>query len=80
MTFFTAKQLCYLHVNVPQELDNKYWVSGRSEDEAREKAAAQFGVPASKIILKQGKILWFNTFLTGEISINIGQPCAVVTD
>lgn len=37
-----------------KDMDGHYWVSGRSEDEAREKAARRFGVPADKITLRQG--------------------------
>lgn len=37
-----------------KDMDGHYWVSGRSADEAREKAAKRFGVPADKITLRQG--------------------------
>ena len=37
-----------------QDLDEVYWVTGRSEDEARAKAARKFNVDQAKIDLKQG--------------------------
>lgn len=40
-------------------MDGHYWVSGRSEEEAREKAAKRFNVSADKIALRQGKIEQF---------------------
>nr|CAD7454031.1 unnamed protein product [Timema tahoe] len=48
------------------EIDNEYWVSGRSEEEALEKAAKKFNVPRSKIKLTQdGDVLdtWFSSSL-----------------
>ena len=41
---------------VVQDVDGHYWVSGRSEEEAREKAAKRFNVSVDKISLRQGKI------------------------
>lgn len=38
-----------------QDPDGRYWVSGRTEAEAREKAAKEFGVSPDKISLQQGK-------------------------
>lgn len=38
-----------------QDPDERYWVSGRSKAEAREKAAKEFGVSSDKISLQQGK-------------------------
>lgn len=35
-------------------MDGHYWVSGRSEEEARERAAKRFNVSAEKISLRQG--------------------------
>lgn len=43
-------------MNVLQDMDGHYWVSGRSEAEAREKAAKRFNVSADKITLRQGRI------------------------
>nr|CAD7263237.1 unnamed protein product [Timema shepardi] len=48
------------------EIDNEYWVSGRSEEEALERAAKKFNVPQSKIKLTQdGDVLdtWFSSSL-----------------
>ena len=38
-----------------QEEDGEYWISGRSEEEAREKAVQKFKVSEDKISLKQGR-------------------------
>lgn len=43
-----------LQLFFPQNSDGKYWISGRSQDEALKKAVEQFGVEASKITLTQG--------------------------
>ncbi|XP_066910854.1 valine--tRNA ligase-like [Clytia hemisphaerica] len=46
--------------------EEKYWVSGRSEDEALEKAAKQFNVPKEKIHLRQDEDVldtWFSSAL-----------------
>ncbi|XP_014297189.1 valine--tRNA ligase isoform X2 [Microplitis demolitor] len=46
--------------------DDDLWVSGRNEEEARQKAADKFGVDASKIILKQDPDVldtWFSSAL-----------------
>ena len=40
---------------LPQDMDGHYWVSGRTEEEARDKAAQRFSVSADKISLRQGK-------------------------
>lgn len=37
-------------------MDGQYWVSGRTEEEAREKAAKRFNVSADKVTLRQGWI------------------------
>lgn len=41
-------------------MDGDYWVSGRSEQEAKEKAAKRFNVTVDKISLRQGKISLIN--------------------
>lgn len=49
-----------------QETDNKYWVSGRTKEEAVNKAAARFKVDPSKIALKQDEDVldtWFSSGL-----------------
>lgn len=38
-----------------QDIDGHYWISGRTEDEAKEKAAQKFGVDTTKITLRQGE-------------------------
>lgn len=46
--------------------DNKYWVSGRSEEEAREKAAKRFAVSVNQISLQQDPDVldtWFSSAL-----------------
>ncbi|KAJ3117562.1 hypothetical protein HDU96_006323 [Phlyctochytrium bullatum] len=52
---------------VVKDLDEKYWVSGRTEEEALEKAKARFkDVPASKITLEQDEDVldtWFSSGL-----------------
>lgn len=40
-----------------KDMDGHYWVSGRSEEEARQKAAKRFNVSADRITLRQGKVL-----------------------
>ncbi|XP_014261778.1 valine--tRNA ligase [Cimex lectularius] len=61
----------FVKVNDPQvqpgsETDNNYWVSGRNEKEAKEKAAKKFGVDQSLITLKQDDDVldtWFSSGL-----------------
>ena len=53
---------------VGDEADNEFWVSGRTEAEARTNAAKRFNVPEDKIILKQDQdqdVLdtWFSSAL-----------------
>eukprot|EP00118_Oscarella_pearsei_P025855 m.308914 g.308914 ORF g.308914 m.308914 type:complete len:1085 (+) comp45062_c0_seq1:2-3256(+) len=46
--------------------DNKYWVSGHDEEEAKEKASARFGVSKEKISLKQDEDVldtWYSSAL-----------------
>merc|ERR1719228_1112336 len=46
--------------------DNRYWVSGRTEQEARSKAATTFSVPEDKIVLAQDPDVldtWFSSGL-----------------
>lgn len=51
---------CCYFVSPLKDVDGHYWVSGRSEEEAREKAAKRFNVPVDKISLRQGDILIFH--------------------
>uniref|UniRef100_A0A8C0GQN2 valine--tRNA ligase n=1 Tax=Chelonoidis abingdonii TaxID=106734 RepID=A0A8C0GQN2_CHEAB len=39
-----------------EDTDGRYWVSGRSEEEAKDKAAKAFGVTPDKISLRQGMV------------------------
>ncbi|XP_026281108.1 valine--tRNA ligase isoform X2 [Frankliniella occidentalis] len=48
------------------EIDNEYWVSGRTEEEARAKASKKFNVDSSKIKLRQDTDVldtWFSSAL-----------------
>eukprot|EP00047_Mylnosiga_fluctuans_P003446 m.229126 g.229126 ORF g.229126 m.229126 type:complete len:1061 (-) comp11860_c0_seq1:43-3225(-) len=57
------------------EVDNKYWVSAHTEEEARAKAAARFGVPAAKIKLHQDEDVLDTWFSSGLFPISIfGWP------
>ncbi|CAG0913424.1 unnamed protein product, partial [Notodromas monacha] len=61
----------FVTVDVPDvpkghEADDAYWVSGRTEEEARQYAAARFGVKTDHIILKQDEDVldtWFSSGL-----------------
>jgi valyl-tRNA synthetase len=49
-----------------EETDNKYWVSGHSEEEAKQIAAYRFNVPLEKIVLVQDEDVldtWFSSAL-----------------
>lgn len=48
---------CCCFASLLKDVDGHYWVSGRSVEEAREKAAKRFNVPVDKISLRQGDIL-----------------------
>lgn len=51
---------------IEQEMDNKYWVSGRTEEEALRKAAEKFQVEPAKIKLRQDEDVldtWFSSGL-----------------
>ncbi|XP_064801935.1 valine--tRNA ligase-like isoform X5 [Oncorhynchus masou masou] len=39
-----------------EDMDGHYWVSGRTEEDARDKAAKRFNVSTDKVTLRQGKI------------------------
>lgn len=54
--------------NIPKglETDNDYWVSGRTEEEARKKASERFNVSEDKILLRQDEDVldtWFSSGL-----------------
>lgn len=54
---------CCSFSSLVKDVDGHYWVSGRSEEEAREKAAKRFNVPVDKISLRQGDILIFHPLI-----------------
>lgn len=57
------------------ESDNDYWVSGRTEEEAAEKAAKKYGVPKDKIRLKQDEDVLDTWFSSGLFPFSIfGWP------
>lgn len=41
-----------------KDVDGHYWVSGRTAEEAREKAAKRFNVTSDKVTLRQGHPKW----------------------
>ncbi|KAL5011505.1 hypothetical protein ScPMuIL_010056 [Solemya velum] len=58
-----------------QDIDGEYWVCGRTEDEARQKAAEKFKVPAEKISLKQDEDVLDTWFSSGLFPFSIfGWP------
>ncbi|XP_035274400.1 valine--tRNA ligase isoform X2 [Anguilla anguilla] len=60
-----------------EDMDGHYWVSGRSEEEARERAAKRFGVPAEKISLRQDEDVLDTWFSSGIFPFSIfGWPNA----
>ncbi|KAK3912795.1 Valine--tRNA ligase [Frankliniella fusca] len=51
---------------VTEEIDNEFWVSGRTEEEARAKASKKFNVDSSKVKLRQDTDVldtWFSSAL-----------------
>lgn len=57
------------------ESDNDYWVSGRTKEEAAEKAAKKYGVPKDKIRLKQDEDVLDTWFSSGLFPFSIfGWP------
>uniref|UniRef100_A0A452UE64 Valine--tRNA ligase n=1 Tax=Ursus maritimus TaxID=29073 RepID=A0A452UE64_URSMA len=58
-----------------EDPDGRYWVSGRSEAEAREKAAKEFGVSPDKISLQQDEDVLDTWFSSGLFPFSIlGWP------
>ncbi|XP_030640366.1 valine--tRNA ligase [Chanos chanos] len=58
-----------------EDMDGHYWVSGRSEYEAREKAAKRFNVTADKISLRQDEDVLDTWFSSGIFPFSIfGWP------
>uniref|UniRef100_A0A8C9RSQ2 Valine--tRNA ligase n=1 Tax=Scleropages formosus TaxID=113540 RepID=A0A8C9RSQ2_SCLFO len=70
----------FITVNDPsvkpgEDTDDKYWVSGRTEEEARDKAAKRFGVSAEKISLRQDEDVLDTWFSSGIFPFSIfGWP------
>uniref|UniRef100_A0A8C0XKF9 valine--tRNA ligase n=1 Tax=Castor canadensis TaxID=51338 RepID=A0A8C0XKF9_CASCN len=70
----------FITVNDPavppgEDPDERYWVSGRSEAEAREKAAKEFGVSPDKISLQQDEDVLDTWFSSGLFPFSIfGWP------
>ncbi|XP_028327250.1 valine--tRNA ligase-like isoform X1 [Gouania willdenowi] len=62
-------------VNQGEDIDGHYWVSGRSEEEARAKAAKRFNVSTDKITLKQDEDVLDTWFSSGIFPFSIfGWP------
>uniref|UniRef100_A0A8C1RXH7 Valine--tRNA ligase n=1 Tax=Cyprinus carpio TaxID=7962 RepID=A0A8C1RXH7_CYPCA len=58
-----------------EDVDGHYWVSGRSQEEAREKAAKRFNVTADKISLRQDEDVLDTWFSSGIFPFSIfGWP------
>ncbi|XP_061573124.1 valine--tRNA ligase [Cololabis saira] len=70
----------FITVNDPsvkpgEDMDGHYWVSGRSEEEAREKAAKRFNVSPDKITLRQDEDVLDTWFSSGIFPFSIfGWP------
>uniref|UniRef100_A0A665VV08 Valine--tRNA ligase n=1 Tax=Echeneis naucrates TaxID=173247 RepID=A0A665VV08_ECHNA len=70
----------FITVNDPsvkpgEDMDGHYWVSGRSEEEAREKAAQRFNVSADKVTLRQDEDVLDTWFSSGIFPFSIfGWP------
>lgn len=61
--------------NCDAEDNDEYWVSGRTQEEALEKAAKKFNVPKDKIILKQDEDVLDTWFSSGLFPISVfGWP------
>jgi valyl-tRNA synthetase len=70
--FLTSKSMVS---DFPQEADNEWWVSGHTREEALEKACKKFGVPISKITLKQDEDVLDTWFSSGLFPFSIfGWP------
>lgn len=58
-----------------EDIDGKYWISGRTEEEARSKAAKQFKVAPEKVSLKQDEDVLDTWFSSGLFPFSIfGWP------
>uniref|UniRef100_A0A3B3T846 Valine--tRNA ligase n=1 Tax=Paramormyrops kingsleyae TaxID=1676925 RepID=A0A3B3T846_9TELE len=62
-------------VQLGEDMDGRYWVSGRTEDEAKAKAAKRFGVPPERITLRQDEDVLDTWFSSGIFPFSIfGWP------
>ncbi|KAK3579108.1 hypothetical protein CHS0354_022128 [Potamilus streckersoni] len=58
-----------------KDTDGEYWISGRTEDEARQKAAKKFNIPEDKISLRQDPDVLDTWFSSGLFPFSIfGWP------
>uniref|UniRef100_A0A674BP45 Valine--tRNA ligase n=1 Tax=Salmo trutta TaxID=8032 RepID=A0A674BP45_SALTR len=65
----------FVTVNDPSDMDGHYWVSGRTEEEARDKAAKRFNVSTDKITLRQDEDVLDTWFSSGIFPFSIfGWP------
>uniref|UniRef100_A0AAY4DA59 valine--tRNA ligase n=1 Tax=Denticeps clupeoides TaxID=299321 RepID=A0AAY4DA59_9TELE len=64
----------FITVDHSSDTDGHYWVSGRSEEEAREKAAKRFNVSSERISLRQGKQGIFSELLWCIEDLNVFYP------
>uniref|UniRef100_A0A7N6B0T0 valine--tRNA ligase n=1 Tax=Anabas testudineus TaxID=64144 RepID=A0A7N6B0T0_ANATE len=65
----------FITINDPSDVDGHYWVSGRSAEEAKEKAAKRFNVSADKITLRQDEDVLDTWFSSGIFPFSIfGWP------
>uniref|UniRef100_A0A6Q2Y555 valine--tRNA ligase n=1 Tax=Esox lucius TaxID=8010 RepID=A0A6Q2Y555_ESOLU len=65
----------FVTVNDPSDMDGHYWVSGRTEDEAKEKAAKRFNISTDKITLRQDEDVLDTWFSSGIFPFSIfGWP------
>uniref|UniRef100_A0A8C4DI94 valine--tRNA ligase n=1 Tax=Dicentrarchus labrax TaxID=13489 RepID=A0A8C4DI94_DICLA len=65
----------FVTVNDSSDMDGHYWVCGRTEEEAREKAAKRFNVSADKITLRQDEDVLDTWFSSGIFPFSIfGWP------
>ena len=60
-------------------MDNYHWVSGRSEEQARKRAAERFNIPEDKVQLRQDEDVLDTWFSSGLFPFSIfGWPDQVV--
>lgn len=60
---------------LPKQTDHEYWVTGRTEAEAKTKAALKFKVPESKVHLEQDADVLDTWFSSGLFPFSIfGWP------